>query len=78
MAGDWVRSAVSPGVQAAQPGCGKLVELQGSRMGLLSTPFSSSHQPDTSRQRWLLCFEVWFRPPLSEVLRMHTAMQPDP
>jgi hypothetical protein len=51
MAGDWVRSAVIPRVQAAQPGCGKLVELQGSRMGLLSTPFSSSHQPDPSRQR---------------------------
>jgi len=34
MAGDWVRSAVSPGVQAAQPGCGKLVELQGESDGL--------------------------------------------
>ena len=34
MAGDWVRSAVSPGVQATQPGCGKLVELQGESDGL--------------------------------------------
>jgi hypothetical protein len=46
MAGDWVMSAVIPGVQAAHQGCGKLVELQ-KLIGLLNVDlgFSGSVGP---------------------------------
>ena len=30
-----------------------------------------------SSQSQFFCFEVWFRAPLAEVLRMHTAVKPD-
>jgi hypothetical protein len=46
-------------------------------LNFLSAAVPPSLQSYTSRQNQFFCFQVWFRAPLSEILRMHPAVEPD-